>query len=298
MHATSQVHNQELKQIHRDLQREQRQIMIRRFLTNRLLMTGSVILLIVLLVALVAPFFLKHDAYTFDPMERLLSPSAEHLFGTDTFGRDLFARVVYGLQVSLKVGFFVALSSALIGLIVGLYAAYYRVLDHVLMRLCDGLMAFPGILLAIAIVGIFEPSTTNVIAALTVVCFPSVARIVRSAALVVREQTFIEALKSLGASSFRTIWLHIAPNTLSALIVQVTFIFALSITTEAALSFLGVGVPAPAPSLGNILYDGKTVIYNAWWMTVFPGATLIMVVFGLNLFGDGVRDLLDPKGSK
>jgi peptide/nickel transport system permease protein len=159
---------------------------------------------------------------------------------------------------------------------------------------CDGLMAFPGILLSIALMAALGAKLSNVIIALSIVFTPAVARAVRSAAIVVREQTYIEAIKAQGASDFRVLWLHIAPNTLSPLIVQSTFIFADAIIVEAALSFLGAGIPAPAPSWGNILYDGKVVILKAWWMTVFPGITMVLSVLALNLFGDGLRDLLDP----
>lgn len=183
-------------------------------------------------------------------------------------------------------------------MVIGLYSAYNRYLDHVLMRICDGLMAFPAILLAIAIMAALGPKTVNVIAALSFVMIPTVARVIRSAALVVKEQTYIEALKSQGASGIRIIWVHIAPNTISQLIIQLTYVFAISIIIEASLSFLGVGIPAPDPSWGNIIYEGKAVIYNAWWMTVFPGMFIILAVLALNLFGDGLRDLLDPHSKK
>ncbi|GAE27577.1 dipeptide transport system permease protein DppC [Halalkalibacter wakoensis JCM 9140] len=198
----------------------------------------------------------------------------------------------------MLVGFTVTLLSGVIGTIVGLYASYYRFLDHILMRICDGLMSFPSVLLAIALVAAMGPRMENVIIALSIVFFPLIARVVRSSAIVVREQTYIEALKSMGASSWRIIWLHIAPNTTSPLIIQATFIFAISLVIEAMLSFLGAGIPAPHPSLGNILYDGKNVITTAWWMTVFPGGAIIMIVLALNLFGDGLRDFLDPHSNR
>ena len=162
------------------------------------------------------------------------------------------------------------------------------------MRISDGLMAFPAILLAIAIMAAMGQQTSNVIIALSIVFTPYVARIVRSAALVAKEQTYVEALRSQGASLFRILWINIFPNVLSPLIVQATFVFADSIITEAALSFLGAGVPPPAPSWGNMLLDGKTLIYNAWWMTVFPGAFIMSTILAVNLLGDGLRDLLDP----
>src|SRR5699024_8796905 len=160
---------------------------------------------------------------------------------------------------------------------------------------CDGLMAIPGVLLAIALMAALGSSIRNVVIALSIVFTPHIARVVRSVALSIREQTYIEAMRAQGASSTRIIWLHIMPNTISPLIVQATFIFADAMITEAALSFLGVGVPAPEPSMGHILYDGKTVIYNAWCMTVFPEIMIILAVLSLNLFGEGSRDVTAPK---
>lgn len=205
-----------------------------------------------------------------DPANRLQAPSRAHPFGTDNYGRDVLARVVEGARVSLLVGAVTAVCTAVLGCAVGLYAAYSRVADMILMRISDGLMAFPAILLAIAIMAALGQQTSNVVIAMTIVFTPYVARIVRSSALVVKEQTFVEALKAQGASRTRIIWINMAPNVVSPLIVQATFVFADSIITEAALSFLGAGVPPPAPSWGNMLLDGRTVIYNAWWMTAFP----------------------------
>jgi peptide/nickel transport system permease protein len=180
-------------------------------------------------------------------------------------------------------------------MIIGLYASYYRRIDSILMRICDGISAIPAILLAIAFMAVLGPSPKNVVFSLSMVYIPSIARIVRSRALEVRELTYIEAMRCLGASSSCIIWKHIAPNILSPVIVQTSFVFAKAIITEAALSFLGVGVPVPAPSWGNILMEGKTVIYKAWWMIVFPGVITAVSVLGLNILGDGLRDVLDQK---
>ncbi|MDQ0340986.1 peptide/nickel transport system permease protein [Caldalkalibacillus uzonensis] len=280
------------------LKKERFQLFIRRFLSNRLAVTGTIIIILMCLFSIIAPLLTPYSPLEIDPVNRLQPPSAEHWFGTDNFGRDLFSRVVYGGQVSLTVGLSAALLTSIIGMIVGLYAAYYRLLDHILMRICDGLMAFPDILLAIAITAVLGPHPVNVVIAITIVKIPAMARVVRSAALVVKEQTYIEALRAQGASSWRIIWSHIAPNTVSPFLVQMTYVFALSIILEAGLSFLGAGVPAPNPSWGNILYDGKIVIFSAWWMTVFPGIFITLAVLGLNLFGDGLRDLLDPHTNK
>lgn len=285
----------ELSQVKHRLQKEQRRLLLRRFLSNKLMLTGSLIIVLMTVFAIIGPHLASFDPYEMEPSNRLQPPGGEHLLGTDNFGRDLFARIVYGAQVSIWVGFSVALISACIGMVIGLYAGYYRALDQVLMRICDGLMAIPGILLAIALVAALGPRQENVIIALGVVFIPYIARIVRSATLVVREETYIEAMKAQGASATRIIWMHIAPNTLSPLVVQATFVFADAIITEAALSFLGAGVPTPDPSWGNILYDGKLVIFKAWWMTVFPGVLIILTVMGLNFWGDGLRDLVDPQ---
>lgn len=266
-----------------------------RFFSNRMLVTGSIILLFVHLIGVMAPILAPYDVLEMVPQNRFVPPNSEHWFGTDNFGRDIFSRVMYGVRLSLIIGIVVTLFSTIIGLIVGLLSAYYKLLDHILMRICDGLFAFPSILLAIAITAALGPKTINVVIALVLVFIPSIARIVRSQALVVKEKTFIESLRAQGANSFRILFLHIAPNVVSPLIVQVTYVLAVTILTEASLSFLGAGVPAPEPSLGNLLYDGKLSIYVAWWMTIFPGIFIVLIILGLNLFGDGLRDFLDPK---
>ncbi|TWI58197.1 ABC transporter permease [Halalkalibacter nanhaiisediminis] len=290
--------DQKLSEIRSSIKKQRRQLFIKRFLANRLAVTGGIIVLITSFFAIFAPFLASYSPYEMEVTSRLVPPSTDHILGTDNFGRDLFARVVYGAQASMGVGISVALITSLLGMVIGLYAAYYKVLDHILMRVCDGLMAFPAILLAIAIMAALGPRLENVIIALSIVYTPYVARVVRSSALVVREQTYVEAMKAQGASTSRIIWFHIAPNTLSPLIIQSTFIFADAIIIEAGLSFLGAGVPAPDPSWGNILFDGKLVIFNAWWMTLFPGLAIILTVLGLNLFGDGLRDLLDPHSKR
>ncbi|WP_235351028.1 ABC transporter permease [Brevibacterium sp. UCMA 11752] len=270
-----------------------RSMFLRRFGAHKLAMTGGIVLAIVVAVAILGPVF-AGDPLTLNPSQRLAPPSLDHLFGTDNYGRDTFARAVAGARVSLLVGAVTALITSVLGAIVGLFAAYNRIADTILMRISDGLMAFPAILLAIAIMAAMGQQTSNVIIALSIVFTPYVARIVRSAALVAKEQTYVEALRSQGASLFRILWINIFPNVLSPLIVQATFVFADSIITEAALSFLGAGVPPPAPSWGNMLLDGKTLIYSAWWMTVFPGAFIMSTILAVNLLGDGLRDLLDP----
>jgi peptide/nickel transport system permease protein len=284
----------DIAQMSGKLKKEQRILRYRRLKSNYGLLVGSLIIVIFIVVALIGPLFTSYGPYDMNVIDRLKPPSTEHLLGTDEFGRDLLTRIIYGSRVSISVGLIVSLLSSALGLIIGLYATYYRTLDHILMRICDGLIAIPGILLAIALMAALGGSAVNVIIALTIVFTPNIARVVRSTALVVREQTYIEAMHAQGASDFRIIWLHIAPNTLSPLLVQATFVFAEAIISEAALSFLGAGIPAPAASWGNILQAGKLVIYKSWWMVVFPGISIILSVLSLNLLGDGLRDYLDP----
>ncbi|MCI3922983.1 ABC transporter permease [Paenibacillus sp. TRM 82003] len=280
--------------VRRNHRRERRSLLLRSFLSHRLAVAGGTIVAVMMLLALFAPVLTPYDPLKVDVVNRLQAPSAEHVHGTDNFGRDVLTRIAYGARYSIFIGFAVAGITAVAGAVIGLLSAYYRAWDYILMRICDGLMAFPAILLAIAIMAALSPRVENVIIALAIVYTPNVARAVRSVALVVKEQTYIEAMGAIGAGDARIIFLHIARNCLTPLIVQCTFIFADAIISEAALSFLGAGIPSPAPSWGNILFDGKTFIFNAWWMVVFPGICLMLTVLGLNLFGDGLRDLLDP----
>jgi peptide/nickel transport system permease protein len=283
-----------LEIIRKSLVRNQRRLLIRKFTRNISAAIGLILITLCVLTAVFAPQIAGKSPYTADVANRLKPPSQEHLFGTDTIGRDLFSRVIYGARISMIVGFSVSVISGVLGMIIGLYASFNRHLDAVLMRICDGLKAIPATLLAIMLMAVMGADIGNVIISLVIVSIPSMAVMSRSTALVIREQTYVEAMRCLGAGSNRIIWKHIAPNIVSSIIVQITFFFASSIITEAALSFLGAGVPAPIPSWGSILNEGKNVIFNAWWMTVFPGIFTALAVLGLNLFGDGLRDILDP----
>ncbi|MFK4728914.1 ABC transporter permease [Agromyces mediolanus] len=267
----------------------------RRMLGNTGLMTGIVVILVIFVVSYVLPPLLHLDPYAVDPANRLAPPSAEHPFGTDNFGRDLFARIVSGASTSLLVGFVVALVSGVLGAIIGIAAVFNSVLDQVLMRICDGLMAIPAILLAVALTAALGPSVTNLVIALTVVYTPGIARLVRSRALAVTSETFVTASTMQGAGMLHLMWRHVLPNTLSVLVVQSTFTFAESVITEAAMSFLGAGVPAPQASWGNILYDGKSVLMQAPQMILITSGFLIVTVLALNLIGDGLRDLVDQR---
>lgn len=252
------------------------------------------LLLAIVLLSFFASAISPYDPYSIDPLSRLKPPSLQHWFGTDNFGRDLFVRVALAVRVSLSVGAAVAVIAGAIGLAIGLLCAWYRPVDRILMRVCDGLFAFPSLLLAIAIVGVLGPKISNVVLALSLVYVPSIARVIRGAAMVIKEKNFIEALRAQGASASRIIWLHLLPNVVSPFIVQVSWVFSVAILTEAALSFLGSGVPAPMPSLGNLLLEGKAVIFTAWWMTFFPGVAIVLLILGLNIIGDDLRDSADP----
>jgi peptide/nickel transport system permease protein len=286
----------DLNKIKRELKREHRRLLVRRFFSNKLAASGALIVIFMVLCALLAPALRPEGPYIMTVSDRLLPPEALHPFGTDSFGRDLMARVLYGARISLLIGFSVSFIALSAGMVIGLYSAYYPSLDNVLMRVCDSFNAIPATLLAIALMAVLGANATNVIISLSVVYVPSIARIARASALSVKERTYIESMRALGARPWRIMWLHIAPNILGPIIVQASFIFANAIITEAALSFLGVGVPVPQPSLGNILYEGKTVLYKASWMVTFPGAFTAVTVLGLNMLGDGLRDLMDPRG--
>ncbi len=292
--TTNMQEEENIAVLKKQLKKEQRQIKIHKFTNNKLAMIGAVITIAMALVAILAPVIAPAGPYDMLVSDRLKNPSSVHIFGTDTFGRDLFSRIIYGARVSMGVGAAVSTISLVVGMVIGLYSSYYKTLDSILMRICDGLKAIPAILLAIAFMAVMGTSVRNVIISLAIVYIPDIARITRSSALMVKEQMYIESMKALGASANRIIWFHIAPNVLSPVIVQTSFIFATAIVQEASLSFLGVGVPVPAPSWGNILYEGKTVIYNAWWMIVLPGLSMAFPVLGLNLFGDGIREVMDP----
>lgn len=286
---------QEREAIKRRLQKEQRQLIVRKFLHNKLAVIGSVITLLMVTLALLAPVLFPEGPLVLSPFDRLCKPGENgYLLGSDNLGRSVLVRLLYGARISLGIGAGVGLLSMIFGMVLGLYACYYSKLDNVIMRVCDALSAIPSTLLAIAMVAMLGGGIGNLILSLTVVSVPRVARVARSSAMVVKEQTYIEAMQSLGASDSRIIWRHIAPNILSPVVVQASYIFANAIITEAALSFLGVGVPQPEPSWGNILYDGKAVIHKAWWMIIYPGIATALTVLGLNIFGDGLRDVLDP----
>jgi peptide/nickel transport system permease protein len=261
---------------------------------RKITLVGAVIVLVTVVVAVLAPV-IAGSPTRMDVQARLSPPGHAHWFGTDDVGRDVYSRVVYGARLSLVVGSAVVLFSFVVGLTCGLVAGFYPKLDNVVMRLMDGLMAFPAIILAIALMASLGPSVANVIIAIGIVYSPRVARVVRGSVLVIRETAYIEAARALGVRDVNLMLRHVLPNCLSPVIVQGSFVFAAAVLTEAALSFLGVGVPPYVPSWGNILSEGRLYIQQAPWLVIYPGGAIMLTILGLNLFGDGLRDLLDPK---
>jgi peptide/nickel transport system permease protein len=261
---------------------------------NKTIVSGAALLIAMAIIAAAAPW-IAGDAQFMTPIDRLLPPSTAHWFGTDPLGRDVYARAVYGARISLVVGLSVAIVSVTIGLTIGLVAGYYRKLDNVLMRFMDGLMAIPGILLAIALVSLNKASVGIVVIAISIPEIPRVVRLVRSVVLTTREQPYIEAAVGGGSRSLKIILRHIVPSTVAPLIVQATYITASAILTEAALSFLGAGVPPEIPTWGNMIASSRLLLARAPWTIFFPGACLALVVLAVNLLGDGLRDRLDPR---
>jgi peptide/nickel transport system permease protein len=272
-----------------------RRRLLRLFRRSRLGVTGAILLSAVVFAAVFAPWIAPRDPLTLNPAIRLRPPSATAWFGTDDFGRDVFSRVVYGSRLSLEVGGFVVISTAVLGIIAGIAAGYFRLLDNVIMRVVDALLAIPPALLAIALMAVLGPRVINVVVAITVAYVPQLTRVVRSQVLTLREAMFTEAAKSAGASEMRIAFLHVLPNSLSVVLIQSTLTFADAVLTEAGLSYLGVGEPPGVPSWGNILSDGRNYMIQAPWMTLFPGLAIVTCVLGLNLLGDGLRDVLDPR---
>ncbi|MEX0836247.1 MAG: ABC transporter permease [Nitriliruptor sp.] len=265
--------------------------------TNRLAAAGLVVLVLVVVAAAVGPWIAPFGVNEQNLVERLSGPSTTHLFGTDELGRDVFSRVVYGARVSLQVGLVSVGLSLVAGTIIGLVAGYRGGwVDAVLMRLMDVIFSFPVILLAIAIVAVLQPSLFNVMLAIAVVFTPILARVVRGSVLSVREEVHIRAVRSLGASDLRIVLRHILPNVAAPIIVQTSLSLAFAILTEAALSYLGVGIQPPRAAWGADLQASQAFLASgAWWMAVFPGLAILVTVMAFNLLGDGLRDVLDPK---
>ena len=272
----------------------------KRLKKNKMALLGLFLLTILILLALFANVIADYETVVIKQNlakgHRLAAPSAAHIFGTDEFGRDIFARIIHGARVSLKVGIISVSLSIIWGGTLGAIAGYYGgKLDNFIMRIMDIFLAVPSILLAIAIVSALGPSMLNLMVAISISSVPRYARIVRASVLTVKDQEFIEAAKAIGASNARIIYRHIIPNSLAPVIVQGTLGVATAILSTAGLSFIGLGIQPPAPEWGAMLSGGRQYLRTAWWVTTFPGVTIMITIFALNLLGDGLRDALDPR---
>ncbi len=269
--------------------------MIRWARRNPGIAVGGLLLALILLAAILAPVLFTVDPTALAPARRTRPPSAQHWFGTDMLGRDIYSRVVFGGRVSLVVGFAVAALTSIVGLVIGVLAGFVRLLDNVVMRAMDGLMAVPPILLAVALMALTRGSVQNVIIAITVAEIPRVSRLVRGVVLSLRELPYVEAAIAAGTRTPRLIWRHILPNTLAPLTVQASYICASAMITEAILSFIGAGTPPIVPSWGNIMAEGRALWQVKPFIVFFPAAALSVTVLAVNLLGDGLRDALDPR---
>jgi peptide/nickel transport system permease protein len=271
---------------------------LRRLFARKVVLMAALMLLLVVLVAAVYPWLSDADPNAINVTERLVAPSAAHWAGTDELGRDVLLRIVHGARYSLLIGLVTAAGAVLLGTLMGVLAGFFRRLDAPLMRVVDAMMSFPDILLGIALVSILGVSLWNVMLALVIVYTPRVARVVRAATLVLRELLFVDAARALGVRTPLILWSHILPNLMSPVLVQVTFIFAYAILAEAGLSFLGVGVPPDIPTWGTMIAGSLEYSDRAFWTILSPGLAIVLTAVSLQMLGDGVRDLLDPKLKK
>lgn len=270
-------------------------VRLRDFARRHPTVVASTAVLLILVILTVASPYLSSNPLDISPRNRLKTPSAEHWFGTDNLGRDIYSRTLHGGRVSLTVGLGVGLLATFFGLMVGLVSGYSRPVDAVIMRIMDGLMAIPEILLAITFVAITSASIQNVIMAITIPEVPRVARLVRSVVLMIREQPYVEAAVSIGTGLPKMLLRHVLPNTVAPLLVQGTYVFASAVITEALLGFVGAGTPPEIPSWGNIMAEGRIYFQMAPWIIFFPGTFLTFAVLAVNVLGDGLRDMLDPR---
>ncbi len=263
---------------------------------NRMAMAGLALVLGLFALALLAPWLAPYDPNLIDLQQVLMAPSPAHLLGTDTLGRDVLSRIIFGARISLLVGFVAVGIATLIGVLVGSLAGYYGgIVDQALMRLVDLMLCFPTLFLILAVIAVLGPSIWNIMVVIGVTGWMGVARLVRAEFLSLREREFVVAARALGASDARLIWRHLMPNALTPVMVSATLGVAGAILTESALSFLGLGVQPPTPSWGNILTMGKDNIEIAWWLSVFPGLAILVTVMSYNLLGEGIREAIDPR---
>nr|WP_302135274.1 ABC transporter permease [uncultured Schaedlerella sp.] len=267
-----------------------------RFFHNKLAVSGSIILLLFVLMAAFAPVLAPYDPFYMDPAAALTGPSPEHLLGTDNMGRDILSRIIYGSQISLKVSLASVAIATAAGVLLGVAAGYFGgITDAVISRILEVMLSFPEVMLALLIMSILGSSLNNIMLAIGIVYTPIFARIARGAVLSVKDSLYVEAARSIGVRDVTIIVRHVLPNILSPVLVQVTLSLAFAILSEAALSFLGIGVEPDIPSWGIMLNNGKAWIEIAWWVGVFPGIAIALAVLGFNILGDGLRDVLDPR---
>ncbi|WP_230532059.1 ABC transporter permease [Microvirga roseola] len=270
-------------------------LFFRRMFRRKLVFAAFVILSVIMLMALVAPWVAPYEPTSIKIIRRLRPPGELNWLGTDEFGRDILSRIIYGARASLGIGFAVVLVSMTVGTLFGLLAGYFRSLDGLVMRVVDATMALPDILLAIFLVAVLGASAFNVVLALSIVYTPRVIRVVRASTLVLRELPFVEAARALGVSTRRILSVHILLNVASPVLVQATFIFAYAVLAEAGLSFLGAGVPPEVPTWGTMIASGQQYADSAFWVVLFPGLAIVLAALSLQVVGDGLRDMLDPK---
>jgi len=267
----------------------------RRWRMNRMLIIGLIMLFPLALMAIFASAMTFLDPLSIDASSQLLPPSLDHPFGTDNFGRDVLARTIYGAQVSLRVGLGSMLLTAYFGIFFGVISGWYKWADAIIGRFTDSLMIFPGFVLAIMIMAAIGPSELNVVISVTVLYVPQVIRTVRASIVEFRTAEFVDAARTVGVGDFRLLFVHMFPKAAGPVMVQLSFGFAWAVLVEAGLSFLGLGTPPPAPSWGNMIAEARDFIRTAWWMITIPGGMITLAVLGLNLIGDGLRDMLDPR---
>ncbi|RLF95016.1 D,D-dipeptide ABC transporter permease [Thermococci archaeon] len=268
----------------------------RHVLRNPLSLSGLIIIILLILLAVLAPFIAPYDPFATDPLQKLQPPSTKHLMGTDGLGRDILSRVLYGTRISLWIAILILVTAGIFGTIVGIVAGYAGgFLDNILMRITDIFMAFPRLILAMAIAAALGPSLTNVVIAISFGAWTVFARLARSRAIAVREEDFVEAARALGAGNLRILFKHILPMALSPVIVQATLSMGGIILTAAGLGFLGFGAQPPTPEWGVMVSDGRNFMPHGWWVSTFPGLAIMITVLGFNLLGDGIRDILDPR---
>jgi peptide/nickel transport system permease protein len=270
-------------------------LFLKRLFRRKLVLFGAVILLVIVIAAIAAPLIAPYSPTSMRVTQRLRPPSLTNWFGTDEFGRDILSRIIYGGRASLGIGMAVVFASMLAGTTLGLLAGYFRALDTIIMRIVDAMMSLPDILLAIFLVAVLGASAGNVVLALAIVYTPRVTRVVRGSTLVVRELPFVEAARVLGVSTWRILTVHILLNVASPILVQATFIFAYAVLAEAGLSFLGAGVPPEIPTWGTMIASGQQYTDRAFWVVFFPGLAIVLAALSLQLVGDGLRDMLEPK---